>query len=187
MKRTVKLVATMLLAVTAIFATSCGGNASKKQSADTTTETTTETAVAPVELRVKDTNKDNWQAVIKAQRAGVDIPLPDGWAVESARPTPGNSTVEVIFNMGGSTTGEQFGQMLMDATKAVAQSGNHKVELTDEGRLAEGVAIGTIGEAVVKAGMTAYNWCFTDTSERKYIHQINYSFSVDKKQAVFTF
>jgi hypothetical protein len=43
MKQTVKFAALALLATTAMFAVSCGGNANKKQAADTATEQATET------------------------------------------------------------------------------------------------------------------------------------------------
>lgn len=42
MKTTVRLAAFALIAVTTMFATSCGGNASKKKAADSATETATE-------------------------------------------------------------------------------------------------------------------------------------------------
>jgi hypothetical protein len=51
MRTKVKFAALALLATTAIFATSCGGNANKKQSADTTTETATETKAAPANAK----------------------------------------------------------------------------------------------------------------------------------------
>ena len=164
---------------------SCGGRSGNQQSGTATTETKTEQAASAVsELRAKDVNVSNWQAVIKATKGGVDISLPDGWTVRKTDYS--GLTVFVDFNIGGSTTGEQFAQMLFDATKAVSQNGNHKVEITERG-VAEGEAIGTIGEAAVIAGQSAYNWCFTETSEYKYTHQINYSFSADNKQAALSF
>jgi hypothetical protein len=51
MKTTFKTAVLALLATTAIFATSCGGNANKKQSADTATETATETKNTPANAK----------------------------------------------------------------------------------------------------------------------------------------
>jgi len=167
-----------------VFVVSCGGGGSQQQSQSATETVTQQETVAVSELQVKDVNKSNWQAVIKTNKGGVDISLPDGWSVEKTDYS--GSTVYLDFSIGGSTTGEQFGQMLFDATKAVSQNGNHKVEITERG-VAEGAAIGTIDEAAVIAGQSAYNWCFTETTEYKYTRQINYSFSADAKKAAISF
>jgi hypothetical protein len=163
-----------------LFAVSCGGGGSKPQQT-ATSETTTQqaTPAAGSSLEIKDVNVGNWQAVIKATREGVDIPLPDGWTVVKAEPSRG-SYVAVTFDVGGSTTVEQFGQMLMDATKAVASNGNHKIEITERGT-AEGAAIEKISEASMVAGGHVYEWCFT----AKYIHQMHYS--AGKTQAAINF
>ena len=160
---------------------SCGGRGSNQQSDTATSESTLQQA-APASgssLEIKDVNINNWQAVVKAQREGVEIPLPEGWTVEKAEPSRG-SYVAVTFNINGSTTAEEFGQILMDATKAVAQNGNHKIEITEKGT-AEGAAIEKINEANVVAGESIYEWCFT----AKYIYQVHYY--ANKNQAVLNF
>ena len=165
---------------------SCGGRGGNQQSggaSETKTETKAETTVA--ELKVKDANADNWQAVIKATREGIDIPLPDGWTVRKAGEGIA-SDVAVDFTVGGSTTAEQYGQMLFDITKAASQNGNRKVEITERG-IAEGAAIATLAEAAIIAGQTAYNWCFKGKSGNQYTRQLHYSFSADGKQAALSF
>ena len=175
----------MLIALFAIgvIMVSCGGGSGNQQSGTTTSETTQQATVAGSELRVKDANISNWQAVIKATR-GVDIPMPDGWTVESAKPASGNSYVEVVFNISGSTTGEVFGQMLMNATKAAAKNGNHQIEVTERGT-EEGKAVEKYSEVSMSGdGITYYaNWCFTTN----YVWQIHYYANDNKKQASFSF
>ena len=170
-----------LLAIALVMVSCGGGNANKQQSE--TTETKTE-LVTPVtsELRVKDVNINNWQAVIKATR-GVDIPVPEGWTVTKAEPDRG-SYVAVVFNIGGTTTGEGYGQMLMDATKAVAKNGNHEIEVTERGT-AEGKAVEKYSDISMSGdGITYYaSWCFTTN----YVWQIHYYANDNKKQASFSF
>ncbi|MDR1154438.1 MAG: hypothetical protein LBL04_06980 [Bacteroidales bacterium] len=166
--------------------TACSGGGNKQQNQAATSESTEQAAPAQsADLKVKDTNTSNWQAVIKATREGIDIPLPDGWTVTKAREGIARD-VAVDFTVGGTTTAERYGQMLFDITKAASQNGNHKVEITERG-VAEGAAVGTLAEAAIIAGQTAYNWCFTETSEYKYTRQIHYSFSADGKQASLSF
>jgi len=169
-----------------LFTVSCGGGGSKQQSGGAPeTKTETKAATPAAELKVKDANADNWQAVIKATREGIDIPLPDGWTVRKAGEGIARD-VAVDFTVGGSTTAEQYGQMLFDITKAASQNGNRKVEITERG-IAEGAAVATLAEAAVIAGQTAYNWCFTEKSEYQYTRQLHYSFSADGKQAALSF
>jgi len=165
---------------------SCGGRGGNQQSGNASeTKTETKAATPAAELKVKDTNADNWQAVIKATREGIDIPLPDGWTVRKAGEGIARD-VAVDFTVGGSTTAEQYGQMLFDITKAASQNGNHKVDITERG-IAEGAAVATLAEAAIIAGETAYNWCFTEKSEYQYTRQLHYSFSADGKQAAISF
>jgi hypothetical protein len=167
--------------------TACNSGGSKQNAAQSGDSKKTE-AAAPAKsasLEVKNTNTSNWQAVIKATREGIDIPLPDGWTVTKAREGIA-SDVAVDFTVGGTTTAEQYGQMLFDITKAASQNGNHQVEITERG-VAEGAAVGTLSESAIIAGETAYNWCFTEKSGRQYTRQIHYSFSKDGKQASLSF
>ena len=168
----------------AVVTVSCGGGGgANQQQQSATTETKTE-QTAPAKsgsLERKDVNINNWQAVIKAQREGVEVPLPDGWTVTKAEPGI-HYDVVVNFNIGGSTTAEQFGQMLMDATKAVAKNGNHKIEVTEKGT-EEGAAIEKISEAAAMQGASAYSWCYTV----KYVYQAHYYVSDDKKTASISF
>ena len=177
----------LCLAATTIFATSCGGNASKKKAADGATETATETKTTTpaTELRVRDTNADNWQAVIKATREGIDIPMPDGWTVMKAQEGI-SSDVAVTFTVGGSTTAAQYGEMLFNTTKAASQNGNRKVVIGERG-VEEGAAVNSIAEAAIMAGETTYNWCFTEKSEYHHTRQIHYSFGADGKVATLNF
>jgi ribosomal protein S19E (S16A) len=180
-------ISVIALAIGMFALTSCGGGGSKQNAAQQSDSEKTETA-APAKsasLKVKDTNTSNWQAVIKATREGIDIPLPDGWTVTKAGEGIARD-VAVDFTVGGTTTAEQYGQMLFDITKAASQNGNHKVEITERG-VAEGAVVGTLSESAIIAGETAYNWCFTEKSEYQYTRQIHYSFSKDGKQASLSF
>jgi hypothetical protein len=179
-------ISVIALAIGMFVLTSCGGG-SKQNAAQQSDSEKTETA-APAKsasLKVKDTNTSNWQAVIKATREGIDIPLPDGWTVTKAGEGIARD-VAVDFTVSGTTTAEQYGQMLFDITKAASQNGNHKVEITERG-VAEGAVVGTLSESAIMAGETAYNWCFTEKSEHQYTRQIHYSFSKDGKQASLSF
>jgi hypothetical protein len=66
----------------------------------------------------------------------------------------------------------------MNATKAVARNGNHKITLTAEG-VTEGEAIENISEASMVAGGHVYEWCFT----AKYVYQVHYTVDNTKNQA----
>ena len=180
-----KTVLTLMCIAVVMMTTACGGGNSEKKKAENASETTTKTGTASTELKVKDTNTSNWQAVIKATREGIDIPLPDGWTVTKAGEGISRD-VAVIFNVGGATTGEQYGQILFDITKATSQNGNHKVEITERG-VAEGAAVATLAETAIIVGQTAYNWCFTESTGYKYTRQIHYSYSTDGKQASISF
>jgi hypothetical protein len=113
-------------------------------------------------LEVKDINTGNWQSVVKAKREGLEIPLPEGWTVESAKPeTRSSSRIIITFNIGGSTTAEQFGQMLLDATKAIAKNGNHKTNVTANGA-EEGDPVNTFSDAAMIGGESfPAEWIFT--------------------------
>jgi hypothetical protein len=179
-----KTILTLTCIAVALMMTACGnGNSQKQKTEDSSTTAKAETASA--ELKVKDTNTDNWQAVIKATREGIDIPLPDGWTVTKAGEGIGRD-VAVTFSVGGATTGEQYGQMLFDITEAASQNGNHKVEITERG-VAEGDAVATLAETAIVVGQTAYNWCFSESTGYKYTRQIHYSYSTDGKQASLNF
>jgi hypothetical protein len=75
MKRTVKFAAIVLLVSTAIFATSCGGNANKKQSAET--ETATETKAETAKSGAVETT-DEVQPLLAKYGLSVDAIKPQG-------------------------------------------------------------------------------------------------------------
>jgi hypothetical protein len=133
-----------------VFAVSCGGSGSKQpqQSATTETKTEQEQPAKPAAITV-----DNWRQVVKEKKY-VDIPLPDGW---SAKETKINSAgrIQITLNMGGSTSGEQYGQMLFEATKSASTKGNHDCE--------EGEPINDYNSALLAPGsdINAAGWCFT--------------------------
>jgi hypothetical protein len=97
MKRTVKFAALALLATTAIFATSCGGNASKKQSADTATETATKGNDYANQELYTPLSADDWQKVVKANY-DFDLTVPAGWSFKEGEKENANPTYVVDFN-----------------------------------------------------------------------------------------
>jgi|GEM_PF-3784234 hypothetical protein len=164
-----------------LFAVSCGSGTSNKQGGSAT-ETKTEQAApaASSSLEAKDVNPNNWQEVIKANKGGLALSLPQGWTVEKTDYS--GRTIYMVVNIAGETTGEQFGQMLMDATKAASKNGNHKLEITERGAT-EGEAIEKLSEACMVKGEDVFNWCFTEAAGNQYVYQVIYSF--DKAKAAF--
>jgi hypothetical protein len=172
----------MAIAIGMFVLTSCGGGGSKQQGGSAATETKTEQAASANSggLEVKNVNKDNWQAVIKAQREGLDFPLPDGWSVESVEDEYGNNVrLIVVFNVGGSTTAEQFGQLLLYATKAIAKNGNHKIDITENGA-EEGKAIEKFSDASDMGMGLSFpaSWCYTVG----YVYTVYLYYDESKKQ-----
>ena len=146
-----------LFAASMMMVVSCGGGNSKKQgSTAETPESAEQVAPAPSkDLKAEDVTVNNWQEFIKAQKGGLDISLPDGWTVTEVKPD--GFKIIVGLNIGGSTTFEQFGQLLMNATKSIAKGGNHKLEVTSKG-MEQGAAVETIGEVFSLGDVYQWGW-----------------------------
>jgi len=91
-------------------------------------ETTSASAITPPtsttpEATSNDTGElvepDDWQSALKSQY-GIDISLPDGWRVAGFSNL---SFTRVTFEMGGSMTAEEFGEIIFDAAKAASVGG----------------------------------------------------------------
>jgi hypothetical protein len=136
MKRTVKFAAIALLAVTAIFATSCGGNANKKQSAEGSTETAqTETtaeansaAVAASAGAFSDNDRSNvtdeWFQDLTTYTGIKGIGKPQGSTVkESSRGANHNIFIIRFTTDKPADTFVAYGKSVWDLCKAFADKG----------------------------------------------------------------
>jgi hypothetical protein len=180
MKRTVKFAALALLVSTAIFATSCGGNASKKQSADTATETATETkAPARGGTELKSVNESNWQATVKAN-FGVDVAVPQGWTLKNVTSPNNVNNLTLVMTTGEGTTAEAEGRRLFDATKALSPDGNYKAEIdSNTAQVSAGDAIADFAD--VNSGGAI--WYYTYNSS---MIQVYYEVSGNEVGLTFT-
>jgi len=162
MRNAVKTVA--VLAVTVMFAVSCGGNASKKQAADGSTETAQTETKAPKggAVALKDVSATNWQATVKSN-FGLDMPVPDGWTLKKVESPNGRTNLKLFLNIGGATTGAAYGRQLFEATKALSSHGNYKgVPDWENDKVLAGSAVNDPVEVGIKDGGDIIStWCFT--------------------------
>jgi hypothetical protein len=169
MNRTVKFAALALLVSTAIFAVSCGGNASKKQSEEPVTETATETKAEAANsgaVALKDVSADNWQAAVKSN-FGVEVTVPQGWSFKSVRSPNGQTNLMLLLTTGDGTTAEAEGRRLFEATKALSPHGNYKgTPDWENDKVSAGDAVADFAD--VNAGGTGWisaQWNFTYNSK----------------------
>ena len=115
----------------------------------------------------------NWQSVVKS-KFGIDLSLPDGWIIIGAADPSFTdlSFTRLTFTTGGSTTAEEFGTMVFDATKAISIKGNADVK--------NGTALETFADATTWKGFSTWVFALPDNSMKNYIVRVFWSDITDK-------
>ena len=122
---------------------SCGGGNSSKQC---TAETQTEQAVPAKGTELKNVDENNWQAVVKAN-FGIDLAVPVGWSLKSVKSPNGVNNLIVVMTINEGTTGEEEGNRLFEATKAISKHGNFKNKVDwDAETVSEGNVVNDFSE-----------------------------------------
>ncbi len=119
----------MMCIVSLMIMTACGGgNKSDNAAADGKAEVKKEAKADKVEI--KDVNAENWVEVV-SRNFGLDLSIPEGWSVRSAKSNNGFNNLEIVFNVGGAATYATFGEAVFAELKKDASSDIKKYGGTD--------------------------------------------------------
>ncbi len=103
----------LMCIVSLMIMTSCGGENKSNNADDAKTELKADNAS---KVAIKDINTENWTDVI-ASNFGLDLSMPEGWSVKSARSQNGVNNIEVYLNVGGTETYDTFGEAIFAELK----------------------------------------------------------------------
>ena len=108
-----KILTILTVFIMALSLTACGSDDS---SSDGKTTTGASQGNSSGGNALGDISADNWDKVV-AENFGLELSLPDGWSIESAKSPNGVNNITIFFKVGGSETYKTFGEKIFEELK----------------------------------------------------------------------